>query len=918
MRHILLASLVVLAVAAVTADVTLYQTIKSRSELSTLAGAIDLFPSIKSALDAPGTYTVFAPTNDALSAYTGSVTADLLLFHVLGVSVPSTALAASNIVPTLLTNSSLVQLGGSGQVIKVVKDTGVYVQTWNGASPVRSNVVTADISATNGYIHTIDAVLSIPTKSASQVLSSLGLTTLVSALDLAQLTAAVNSLPSLTLFAPTNAAFPSLPGGSAAGILQYGLVPDVLTYHVATSTGLPFYSTKLQAQMPTLEGDALSLASVQAASLETIDIVVPNGVIHTIKAQVLLPPPLPRRSVFQNLLLQPATSKLATGLLGAEYNTVAQLLHGNPAMNLTLFAPVNAAAAAIDFTQVAEVSRVLQYHVVPAKVLSTSLPAETTAPTLLTDTSVVNLNGSPQRLVVVKDPTVGVYIRNGVPGTNTYSRTFITTVDIVGTNGVIHLIDGVLSYPKASASSLAVAANLTSLVTAVIRANLTQAIDSLAGVCVFAPTQDAFALLTTSTADFPLQLLTRVLQGHVSLSIGQCYTNSWPASFPSLLDGSDLKVVPNADGSWSVNGAQVALSNVLLPNGVLHVIDKVLLPPATAADTLPDTLLITRQTQALSGLLRSPAYAAALNVLSSSPALTLFAPSDAAIAASGINPADVSGVTSVLLYHLVGATVASGDLAAVNVVPTQLSEPKLGANQTQRLVVLKQDAGVLIPNGNATAQVILANLPAKNGIIHVVNRLLLPPSALATALGQWSDLSSLLSALADPSVSDLLANVTAATGITLFAPTNDAIAKAQSSGYLSASSLRSVLLDHVVAGPSPLYYSSKTALPITFTALSGKQFTLALNGGAVTVGDTATVVLPNILAQNGVVHKINGVLGYVDDSSSSGGLRAGLIVIIVLSAVITAGLTAWFARYYCCKPKQEQSSLDSSYLPVRG
>lgn len=254
--------------------------------------------------------------------------------------------------------------------------------------------------------------------------------TLVAALQKADLAEVLSGSGSFTVFAPTNAAFTQLfadLGVSGLGDLSAETLKPILLYHVVNSKVL---STQLQdGYVSTLsEGPQQNKVSLQVSkqevklngtiSITSVDILASNGVIHVID-KVLLPPTIVGIAInntqFSTLVQAVVKADLAGTLSGI-----------GP---FTVFAPTNAAFAALfadlGVSGIAELTKeqltpILLYHVVSGNVLSSQLSSG----------SVATLNGS-------LDVSVGMEILlNG--------STKVVIGNVQGTNGVIHAIDQVL------------------------------------------------------------------------------------------------------------------------------------------------------------------------------------------------------------------------------------------------------------------------------------------------------------------------------------------------------------------------------------------------------------------------------------------------------------------------------------------
>lgn len=157
--------------------------------------------------------------------------------------------------------------------------------------------------------------------------------------------------------------------------------------------------------------------------------------------------------------------------------------------------------------------------------------------------------------------------------------------DLNFTGGVAHIIDSVNVIPL-NASTTASAGNLTYFLGALAAANLTETIDGLSDVTIFAPTNAAFEAIGSALGNLSTEDLTSILQYHV-INGTIAYSNSIGNGSVETL-GGDVNLTV-ADSSVFVGQARVVNADVLISGGVLHVIDSVLNPNGTAeVDTESD------------------------------------------------------------------------------------------------------------------------------------------------------------------------------------------------------------------------------------------------------------------------------------------------------------------------------------------
>lgn len=255
------------------------------------------------------------------------------------------------------------------------------------------------------------------------------------------------------------------------------------------------------------------------------------------------------------------------------------------------------------------------------------------------------------------------------------------------------------------------AGDFTTLLAAVEAAGLTETLQGDGPFTVFAPTDAAFAALPDGTVDALLSdiptltdiLLYHVVAGEVPASevVGM--------SLVQTVQGSDFKVT--VDGNVYINDAMVTTTDIEASNGIIHVIDAVILPPASIADiaaSIPD----------FSTLVTALDAAGLVDTLAGEGTFTVFAPTNAAFDALPEGTVegllnDIPALTDVLLYHVLGEKLAASDVASLSSVST-LS----GADAN--IVV---DGEVVVIAG---ADVVVTDIPASNGVIHIIDAVMTP------------------------------------------------------------------------------------------------------------------------------------------------------------------------------------------------
>lgn len=366
----------------------------------------------------------------------------------------------------------------------------------------------------------------------------------------------------------------------------------------------------------------------------------------------------------------------------------------------TVFAPTDAAFNALPagtvqalLADIPQLTSILTYHVVGANALSTSLS-----------------NG--QRIVTVQGEKVTVTIN----GSNVFiNNAQVTVADIVATNGVVHVIDAVILPPTGTVVDVIVnSPDHTTLEAAVLAADLQGTLSGDGPFTVFAPTDAAFSALPAGTisallANIPA--LTNILTYHAAAGavFSAGLTNG---QMIMTVQGQDVTVT-FANGNVFINDAQVTVADIVATNGVVHVIDAVLLPdPGSVFDIIANSPQHTTLETAINA-------AGLASTLSGPGTFTVFAPTDAAFSAvpqATLDAllADPNGLlTDVLLHHVVGSVAMSNSLMNGQQIPTLF-----GDNLTVTI------AGPTVSIDNAV--VTMADIPANNGVVHVINAVLVP------------------------------------------------------------------------------------------------------------------------------------------------------------------------------------------------
>lgn len=285
-------------------------------------------------------------------------------------------------------------------------------------------------------------------------------------------------------------------------------------------------------------------------------------------------------------LAQESTPSLAQALNStSELSQLQGVLGLNPGLletlgganNITILAPSNDAFGEIDNATLAGLAQntglltaILQYHVLNGTYRADAI-SNTSAfvPTLLTNSLFTNVTGGQVVEAIKRDDNVTFY-------SGLLSNSSVSTADVNFTGGVIHVIDRLLVLPENTLDTLS-AANLTSLRGALNATGLAEAVNYSPNITIFAPTNEAIQNIGSALQNLTEEQITDVLTYHV--------INGTIGYSSGLENGTTLETVNGesvtitiGDGGIFVNNAKVVTSDILIANGVVHVIDEVLNP----------------------------------------------------------------------------------------------------------------------------------------------------------------------------------------------------------------------------------------------------------------------------------------------------------------------------------------------------
>jgi uncharacterized surface protein with fasciclin (FAS1) repeats len=391
-----------------------------------------------------------------------------------------------------------------------------------------------------------------------------------------------------------------------------------------------------------------------------------------------------------------------------------------------------------------------------------------------------------------------------------------------------------------------------SLVDALVKADLVATLQGDGPFTVFAPTDQAFTDagidLDSFTTDEEIAALTDILLYHVYS--GAVYAADVTDGLTVAMVNGDDASFTVTDGTVMIGDATVTTADVMASNGVIHVIDKVLMPPAD----LVDIAAVAMSTGVHDSLVAALVKANLVATVQGDGPFTVFAPTDQAFTDAGIDldsfttDEEIAALTDILLYHVYSGAVYAAD------VTDGLTVAMVNGDDASFTVT---DGTVMI--GDAT--VTTADVMASNGVIHVIDKVLMPPAdlvdiaAVAMSTGVHD---SLVAALVK---ANLVATVQGDGPFTVFAPTDQAFTDAgidldSFTTDEEIAALTDILLYHVYSGA---VYAADVTDGLTVAMVNGDDASFTVTDGTVMIGD-ATVTTADVMASNGVIHVIDKVL----------------------------------------------------------
>jgi transforming growth factor-beta-induced protein len=255
------------------------------------------------------------------------------------------------------------------------------------------------------------------------------------------------------------------------------------------------------------------------------------------------------------------------------------------------------------------------------------------------------------------------------------------------------------------------------LVQALTKADLVDVLNGAGNFTVFAPTNAAFTALfaqlgVSGISDLSVETLTPILLYHVlgTEKKAAMITSGYYSTLSPAQGNFASMEITVSDGVYIDKDTKVTAADVDVKNGVIHVIDKVLLPPSVVDIALDNSNF--------SILVQAVVKANLVETLSTAGPFTIFAPTNAAFEAlfttlgvTGVADLTAEQLTPILLYHVVSGNVRSSALADGSV------ETLNGPIE----ITLSPS-----PKINGTTNIVATDVQGTNGVVHVIDSVLLP------------------------------------------------------------------------------------------------------------------------------------------------------------------------------------------------
>ena len=302
--------------------------------------------------------------------------------------------------------------------------------------------------------------------------------------------------------------------------------------------------------------------------------------------------------------------------------------------------------------------------------------------------------------------------------------------------------DVVVEPPRTITEVLATHGSFSTLLDVVQRADLDDTLMADGPYTLFAPTNDAFALIPEPTLERIVNdenLLDEILKYHIVRGKGD-FDRVIRRDVVSTIQGANLEIVEYGV-SVQVSGAQIVRNDIAASNGIIHAIDKVMLPPTAINQLEVSESVDERETSIIDVVHEADRFQRFSDLLDRANLeerfdvegpYTIFAPTNDAIDKLNHETVDelqrdTQQLRNFVLYHFVPGRVSGEELGARGSVRTL---------EGRRAYIGEQNEGGLTVGG---ADVIQADLSAANGVVHAIDDVMVPGRGVATQVEEMEN-----------------------------------------------------------------------------------------------------------------------------------------------------------------------------------
>ncbi|KAK2838627.1 hypothetical protein Q7C36_013441 [Tachysurus vachellii] len=520
---------------------------------------------LREEIEGPGSFTFFAPSNEAWSA---------LPIEILDALVSNVNIELLNALHYHMINKRLTSddLKHGSSFSSMYQDFDVHIHHYsNGIVTVNcARLVKTDQHATNGIVHVVDRVITAVTNNIQSFLETDDdLTTLQKAVDDAGLTSVLENQGSYTVFAPTNEAFEKIPPEMMNRILNDPVaLKDLLNYHILKTmhcaesilAGTPLETLQGTVLEVGCEDDKMTLNG--KAIVTSRDKLGTNGVVHYIN-ELLIPDSV--KTLKELAEGDPQVSTATRLFTDAGLNPQ---LSGSEAF--TLIAPQDDAfKGTVSMTP--EMRKLMRKHVLKGKLSSKGL---------YHGQELETLDGTKLRVFVYRN---NLCIENAC----------IAAHDKNGRHGTMFIVDKILSPPMGTVMDVLKAdSRFSTLVGNIQRAGMTELLNKKGTYTIFAPTSDAFRAMPTADLN-KIMRDPRELANLLKYHIGEEFLISGGVTSHTRMkpmSGEKLELGMR-NSTLYVNRVQVIDGDMMATNGVVHAINSIIkpLPPKAVSDQAEDS-----------------------------------------------------------------------------------------------------------------------------------------------------------------------------------------------------------------------------------------------------------------------------------------------------------------------------------------